>query len=307
MSIGAVVAVVIAAIIVVAAVTLAIAEMRRRALIQRFGPEYERLASERGARRAGAELTARQRLLAKLNIRPLTDGERESYARRWNGVQEQFVDDPTQSVNAASSLLTAVLKDRGYPADNGDETLRALSVEHAQALQEYRRAQKLTGDENGVSTEDLRQALLGYRRLFRELTGSGNGQATASSVASAPTPAPAPAWAPASAPVPAAAAPVWAPASAPVPAATPVPFPARASVPAPASAPAPDSAPVPASDPVPDSAPDSAAAQAPDPIPVPVPFPASVRARMARMRSGSTSADDTAADDAGREADPADR
>ena len=288
MSIGAVVAVVIAAIIVVAAVTLAIAEMRRRALIQRFGPEYERLASERGARRAGAELTARQRLLAKLNIRPLTDGERESYARRWNGVQEQFVDDPTQSVNAASSLLTAVLKDRGYPADNGEETMRALSVEHAQALQEYRRAQKLTGDENGVSTEDLRQALLGYRRLFRELTGSGNGngQATASSVAPAPTPAPA-----------------WAPASAPVPAATPVPFPARASVPAPASAPAPDSAPVPA----PDSAPDSAAAQAPDPIPVPVPFPASVRARMARMRSGSTSADDTAADDAGREADPADR
>jgi hypothetical protein len=294
MSIGAVVAVVIAAIIVVAAVTLAIAEMRRRALIQRFGPEYERLASERGARRAGAELTARQRLLAKLNIRPLTDGERESYARRWNGVQKQFVDDPTDSVNAASSLLTAVLKDRGYPADNGEETMRALSVEHAQALQEYRRAQKLTGDENGVSTEDLRQALLGYRRLFRELTGSGNGQATASSVASAPTPAPAPAWAPASAPVPAAA---------------PVPFPARASVPAPASDPAPDSAPVPASDPAPDSAADSAPdpAPAPDPIPVPVPFPASVRARMARMRSGSTSADGTAADDAGREADPADR
>jgi hypothetical protein len=192
MSIGAIIAVVIAAIIVVAAGTLAVAEMRRRALIQRFGPEYERLVSEKGARRAAADLTARQRLLTRLNIRPLTDGERESYTRRWNSVQEQFVDDPDHSVNAALSLITAVLKDRGYPTDDGDETMRAVSVEHARALQDYRKAQEVTGEGTGngtdVSTEDLRQALLGYRRLFRELTGSGNGQAMAWAPASAPAP-----------------------------------------------------------------------------------------------------------------------
>ena len=261
MSIGAIIAVVIAAIIVVAAGTLAVGEMRRRALIQRFGPEYDRLVSEKGARRAGAELTSRQRLLARLNIRPLTDGERENYTRRWNSVQEQFVDDPNHSVSAALSLITAVLRDRGYPTDDGDETMRAVSVDHALALQDYRKAQEVARDEHDVSTEDLRQALLGYRRLFRELTGSGNGQARA-----------------------------WA--QAPAPESAPVSAPAPASVPAPVSVPAPASAH--ARDPAAARDPDAAAVPVMFPAPVPVPFPASVRARMSRA---SASADDARTDD----------
>jgi len=171
MSTGAIIAIVIAIIVVVAAVALAAAEMRRRTLRQRFGPEYDRLASEKGTRQAEAELAARQRRVAKLDIRPLTPDQRATYARQWTATQELFVDDPGGAVRQAEGLVTAVQRDRGYPVDSDEEAMDALIVHHADTIDGYREARGIMSDRNGTSTDNLRKALLGYRALYRELLG----------------------------------------------------------------------------------------------------------------------------------------
>ena len=80
MSTGAVIAIVVVVVVVAAVVAIAAMEMRRRRLRQQFGPEYDRLATELGSRRkAEAELAARQRRVAQLDIRPLTREEGARY------------------------------------------------------------------------------------------------------------------------------------------------------------------------------------------------------------------------------------
>ena len=172
MSTGALIAIVVVIVVVIALVAVVAMEMRRRRLRQQFGPEYDRLVTELGSRRkAEARLSARQRRVAKLDIRPLTREENARYLGEWNAIQERFVDTPGQSVAQASALVTAVMKVRGYPADDQGEAIEALSVEHGPTLSRYREA-RLTSERARVgsaSTDDLRNAMLQYRALFEEL------------------------------------------------------------------------------------------------------------------------------------------
>ena len=169
---GAAIAIVVVILVVIALVAIVAMEMRRRRLRQQFGPEYDRLVTELGSRRkAEAELSARQRRIAKLDIRPLTREENARYLGEWNAVQERFVDTPGESVAQASALVTAVMKVRGYPADDQDVAMEALSVEHGPTLSRYREA-RLTSARarmGSASTDDLRNAMLQYRALFEEL------------------------------------------------------------------------------------------------------------------------------------------
>ncbi len=172
MSTGAVIAIVVVIVVVVALVAVVAMQMRRRTLRRRFGPEYDRLVTELGSRRkAEAELSARQRRVAKLDIRPLTREETAHYLGEWNAIQERFVDTPGQSVAQASALVTAVMKLRGYPADDQNEAMNALSVEHGPTLSRYREARSTSerARAGSASTDDLRNAMLQYRALFEEL------------------------------------------------------------------------------------------------------------------------------------------
>src|SRR5579875_4141947 len=183
MATGAVIAIVVVVIVVAALVAVAAMEMRRRRLRRQFGPEYDRLVAELGSRRkAEAELSARQRHVAQLDIRPLTSEESARYLGEWTAIQERFVDVPGQSVAEASALITSVMRDRGYPADDQDQAMAALSVEHARTLGRYREA-RVTRDRASsgtASTDDLRNALLQYRALFEELVGRAGAGASAS-------------------------------------------------------------------------------------------------------------------------------
>jgi hypothetical protein len=175
MSTGAIIGIIIA-VIVVAAVVVVASVLRRRARMRRqFGPEYDRLAKEIGPRKADAELTARQRRVEALSIHPLPAARQASYARDWAVVQEQFVDAPAQAVAAADTLIWDVMRDRGYPADDRNASIEALSVYHARSLEGYRTTQDLRPE--SASTEQLREALIRYRALFEDLTGVRAGQA----------------------------------------------------------------------------------------------------------------------------------
>ncbi len=174
MSTGALIGIIIAVIVVVAAIVVASGELRRARMRRQFGPEYDRLAQELGSKKkADAELTARQRRVQALNIHELSPQQQASYSGDWTAVQERFVDTPAEAVSAAGTLIRDVMRDRGYPADDRNASLEALSFYHARSLDGYRQVQGLRTET--ATTEELRAAMIRYRALFEDLTGLGNG------------------------------------------------------------------------------------------------------------------------------------
>lgn len=180
MSTGAVIGIIIAIIVVVAVAIVVAQQMRRARLRRQFGPEYERLATELGSRRkAETELVARQRHAAKLDIRPLSEELRTRFGGEWTSVQEQFVDTPAESVKNASGLVERVMRERGYPVQDQNEMIAALSVHNTRTLEAYRRGQAVG---ESASTEQMREAMLRYRELFDDLVGSARPKAPMASI-----------------------------------------------------------------------------------------------------------------------------
>jgi hypothetical protein len=173
MSTGAIVGIIIVVIVVAAVVVVASAQLRRARMRRQFGPEYDRLAKEIGPRKADAELTARQRRVEALDIHPLSAEQQARYSSDWAVVQERFVDAPAEAVTAAGTLIWDVMRDRGYPADDRNASIEALSVYHARSLEGYRQMQDLPAE--SATTEQLREAMIRYRALFQDLAGLREG------------------------------------------------------------------------------------------------------------------------------------
>jgi hypothetical protein len=174
MTVGAIVAVIVVVIIVAAILVAVSAANRRRRLRERFGPEYDRAVTEHGSRReAESELAGRERHVRDLDLRPLSPAAQSQYTSEWTAVQEQFVDAPQAAVTGAQTLVSAVMKDRGYPTQPYDQALADLSVEHAATLDHFRAAHDISQNAaaGSATTEDLRQAMIHYRALFAELLG----------------------------------------------------------------------------------------------------------------------------------------
>ncbi len=163
--------VIVIAVVAVGGTTLGIAG-RRRKLRERFGPEYDRVVAERQSRRLGeAELGRREQRVQELSLLELSDEDRERYAEHWTRVQERFVEAPSEAVAEAQSLVETVMRERGYPVMDYDQTVADLSVEHARVLDRFRSAHAISerAASGQVGTEDLRTAMLYYRELFDQL------------------------------------------------------------------------------------------------------------------------------------------
>jgi hypothetical protein len=173
MSTGAIIGIIIVVIVVLAIGALASMQLRRARMRRQFGPEYDRLAGEIGPRKADAELAARQRRVDELGIHPLSAQQQANYSGDWAAVQERFVDAPAEAVGAADMLIWNVMQDRGYPTQDRKASMEALSVYHAHSLNGYRQAQDLRID--SATTEELREAMIGHRALFEDLTGLQEG------------------------------------------------------------------------------------------------------------------------------------
>lgn len=165
--------VLIAVILIGAIVWITLNRVRSQRLRQRFGPEYERTVSttEGNVRKAEAELEARAKRVAKLQIRPLTSTDAERFDAAWRGVQARFVDDPRGAVTEADRLVGEVMAARGYPVGDFEQRVADVSVDHADVVMNYRAAREiaLQHAEGKATTEDLRQAMVHYRALFRDL------------------------------------------------------------------------------------------------------------------------------------------
>lgn len=175
MSTQAVIAIVIVVAVVVVAVALVAAAARKRRssrLRGEFGSEYDRTVQDTGKRRqAERDLADRKDEHDRLQLRPLTPAARERYTASWTQLQVKFLDAPVLAVNEADTLVTELMADRGYPTDNFDAQARLLSVEHAHVLDGYRSAHdvELKSRAQEASTEDIRNAMLDFRRVFEDL------------------------------------------------------------------------------------------------------------------------------------------
>jgi len=163
----------VAAIVVIAIVALLLyRKQRSQKLRSHFGPEYERTYRQYGdAAKAEDALMARQKRMEKVNIHSLTDDERERFASLWQSVQSRFVDDPAGSIREADRLVNDVMAARGYPMADFEHRADDISVDHPHVVSNYRTAHEIAVAQEGgqTSTEDLRQAVVCYRRLFEEL------------------------------------------------------------------------------------------------------------------------------------------
>ena len=173
MSAGTIIVVVVILVLVAAAAAVASILIRRKAGERGLhGAEYDRLADEVGPRKAQAEFAKRRQRVDGLGLRPLRGERRAAYTSQWQVAQEQFIDNPAQSVRAAAAMIAAITADLGYDVADHEQLLKDLSVYHGRFLDGYRRARKITGRAGNAHTEDLRQALLGYRVLFFDLLES---------------------------------------------------------------------------------------------------------------------------------------
>jgi hypothetical protein len=104
-------------------------------------------------------------------LQELSDDAWDRYSAQWGEVQERFVDSPSEAVADGQKLVESVLRERGYPVADYDQTIADLSVDHARVLGRLRSAHAISekAASGQASTEDLRTAMLYYRELFEHL------------------------------------------------------------------------------------------------------------------------------------------
>jgi FtsZ-interacting cell division protein ZipA len=172
MDAGPLVAILIVLALLVVLALFAGRRRRSRKLREQFGPEYDRTVADAGDRKeAESRLQERTERRQRLDIVPLDQADRDRYVEAWRQTQARFVDEPAEATREADRLITAVMRQRGYPIDDFEQRAADVSVDHPQVVDDYRAAQAIASanERSEASTEDLRQALVHYRSLFEEL------------------------------------------------------------------------------------------------------------------------------------------
>ena len=168
------IAMIVVAVVLLGSATVGWIGHRKRKLRKSFGPEYETVVQEHDSRQeVDRELLRRKRVHDRMSLNPVSVDDQAYYATSWGNLQGVFLDDPALALRGAGELVSRLLDARGYPDDDPGEQIALLSVDHADALGDYRRAQRISEHTRGTSvpvpTEEIRQALLSYHAMFNEL------------------------------------------------------------------------------------------------------------------------------------------
>ena len=173
MSTSVIVLVVVLAVIGVALIAFAFSRVRQsRRLRERFGPEYRRAVEETGSRvRAEQRLAKLEQRVERFHIQPLSASARKQYVESWRVIQARFVDAPENALADADQLIRDVMSSRGYPVADFERQAADLSVNHPHVVEHYRAGHEIAvrHAKGHASTEDLRQAMIHYRKLFADL------------------------------------------------------------------------------------------------------------------------------------------
>ena len=145
---------------------------RTKRLQEKFGPEYERVVNETGdARQAENDLQERLDHVKALDIRRLSADEIDRFTSDWQLTQAEFVDEPLAALQKSDRLIREVMKAKGYPVEDFEQRVADISVDYPDLVADYRGLHliALKGDDEEVSTEEMRQAMIHGRALFEKL------------------------------------------------------------------------------------------------------------------------------------------
>jgi hypothetical protein len=148
---------------------------RTKNLRKQFGTEYERMVDEVGdQRQAEDELQARVAHVRSLDIQPLSEEQAGRFAHEWRLTQAKFVDEPVAAIQEADRLIKKVMSAKGYPVEDFDQRAADISVDYPDLVVHYRgmRDIAIRSEDEEVSTEEMRQAMVHSRALFEELLGA---------------------------------------------------------------------------------------------------------------------------------------
>jgi hypothetical protein len=150
---------------------------RSRHLKDHFGTEYDRTVAELGdRRRAESNLRDREARVSKLKIRPLSAADRQRFQEEWAASQSRFVDDPVDAVYQADELILEIMRARGYPGHDVLERFEDISAMYPSVAPDYRKAREIVARhrQGDASTEEMRQGMVHYRKIFSELLEEGH-------------------------------------------------------------------------------------------------------------------------------------
>lgn len=167
----------LAVLAVVALVWFALPRLRARELAKSSAPDHERrVIADAPAGRlepvaTGVVEPRAPEPVKRITIKPLSSDDAIRFGAAWRQLQSQFVDDPETALSEADRLVGDVMSMRGYPVGDFEQRVADISADHPDVIINYRAAREIAvqharGD---ATTEDLRQAMVHYRALFRHL------------------------------------------------------------------------------------------------------------------------------------------
>ncbi len=168
-----VVIVVVGVAVIAALAFFYVPRRRRESARQEFGPEYERVAQERGSEKEAEQELRERREEVESRIRPLSDESRRHYEEAWEGVEKTFVDNPDLALDQADRVVADILAERNFPTETRQEAAEAVGVTHSDVVEDFRDAQRTHADATrsgeGEDLEEMRQAIQNYRSVYERL------------------------------------------------------------------------------------------------------------------------------------------
>jgi hypothetical protein len=141
---------------------------------QDYGPEFERLAQERGSEREAEQELRERRERIESETKTLSQESRERYDEQWRQVEQTFVDDPKASLDDADRVVAEMLAERNFPTDSRQEASEGIGAVHPGVVEDFKEAQQVrqesVTDSGGEADLDkMRQAIQKYRSVYQQL------------------------------------------------------------------------------------------------------------------------------------------
>ncbi len=108
--------------------------------------------------------------MAEFWLHPVRPEVARQLHARWDALQLDFVDAPSDTLRRADALVAEAMRERGYPAVDAEGRARLLREHEPAHAERYERLHRaLAEGEQHWDTEQRRQALLQVRTLFDAL------------------------------------------------------------------------------------------------------------------------------------------
>ncbi len=109
-----------------------------------------------------------------LAVREIPAADRARFSKEWRSIQLSFVGDPATTFRDANRLVHTVIEASGLPPTDFERRADEIENSFPDFVRHYRAAEvTVHANERGeASIDDLRQGMVHYKAVFRELLGS---------------------------------------------------------------------------------------------------------------------------------------